>query len=263
MAPSPSGYGSKSSPRSSRASSLSQTSGQQHRPTNPSGLRQSHMPPPSPDDRRDEIRDGRGPEYFVVNGIHPETDGASVGSDLSATRQQGAIEEPEPNARTALLNEANKYDIPTNHTHNGEEIGSPDHLSPRPRLVRGYGSFATQSEFSQDGYGGRYPEGLGDGVGQSGDNAHGVLGDAVTDGLMGPRDGNKMSTTQWLARRHGIKNSRIMYVGQVLEPSGLALTHRTSQSLTPKVGTCSTIFPRRTGFGSTAGHSCKVILSLH
>jgi len=170
------------------------------------------MPPPSPDERRAEPGSGHGrtPEYFAENGIHPEVDGASVRSDVSATQQQGAIEEPEPNARTVLLGEAHKYNISTHHTHCGEENCSHGNISPRPRYVRGYGSFATQSEFSHDGFGGRYPEG----VGQSGDNAHGVLGDAVTDGLMGARNGNKMSTTQWLARRHGVKNSRIMYVGQ-------------------------------------------------
>lgn len=215
------------------------------------------MPPPSPDERRDENGNRRAPEYFAENGIYPEVDGASVGSDVSATQQQGAIEEPEPNARTALLNEANKYNISTHHTHCGEDNCSHGNFSPRPRYVRGYGSFATQSEFSQDGYGGRYPEGLGNGVGQSGDNAHGVLGDAVTDGLMGARDGNKMSTTQWLARRHGVKNSRIMYVGQ--RPVLKHLFSFTSiKSLTPKVGTSSIIFRRPTGSGSTAGLSCRV-----
>lgn len=66
------------------------------------------------------------------------------------------------------------------------------------------------------------------------DLQHGVLGDALADGVFGSGaggqldgakdgkggrgdgggegDGGPMSTTQWLARRHGVKGRRIMYV---------------------------------------------------
>lgn len=243
------------SPQHSRASSI------QHRPANPSHLRHSQMPPASPDERRGDTS-GRhsAADFFTGDGIHPETaDGASVRSDLEATQQQGGIEEPGPNARTALLGEAKKHNISTAHeTHCGEQNCTHGAMSPRPRLVRGYGSFATQSEFSQDGYGGRYPEGLGDGVGNSGDNVHGVFGDAVTDGLMGPGQGNKMSTTQWLAKRHGVKNSRIMcvYLGfRILRRIRCDLL--VEHPLTSMVGTSSTTSPLSTGYGSTAGPSCK------
>jgi len=216
------------------------------------------MPPPSPDERRDGNGGAHVTEYFTENGIIPEADGASVQSNLSATQQQGAIEEAQPNAKTKLLGEAQKYNISTHHTHCGEENCSHGTISPRPRYARGYGSFATQSEFSQDGYGGRYSGGIGDGVGHSGDNAHGVLGDAVTDGLMGVRQGNKMSTTQWLAKRHGVKGSRIMYVGRLPSPSlSPVLLCCLCISLTSKVGTCCTIFLQRIGSDSIAGHSCK------
>ena len=66
-----------------------------------------------------------------------------------------------------------------------------------------------------DSYGGKLDS-------HGGDIIHRVLGDAVTDGLIGQNEGrgdhvengetNKMSTTDWLARRHGIMRRRTMYV---------------------------------------------------
>lgn len=71
---------------------------------------------------------------------------------------------------------------------------------------------------------------------------HGLLGDAVTDGILGAggeEDGEEdggggkgvrakwkgavqgMSTTQWLARRHGIRGRRLMYVPPTLTQSSL------------------------------------------
>ncbi len=66
------------------------------------------------------------------------------------------------------------------------------------------------------------------------DLRHGILGDALVDGVLGSGAGGQldgsndgkggredeggqggqesMSTTQWLARRHGVKGRRIMYV---------------------------------------------------
>ena len=56
---------------------------------------------------------------------------------------------------------------------------------------------------------------------------HNLLGDAVADGLIGETAGRKdldddsgikkMSTTEWLARRHGITRRRIMYVHPISE----------------------------------------------
>ena len=72
------------------------------------------------------------------------------------------------------------------------------------------------------------------------DLRHGILGDALADGVLGSGDGGQMdeanhskdgrgdeggkgdgplSTTQWLARRHGVKGRRVMYV--VLRNSAL------------------------------------------
>ena len=70
-----------------------------------------------------------------------------------------------------------------------------------------------------DSYGGK--------LDSRGDIIHSVLGDAVTDGLIGDNlrredhdengETNKMSTTDWLARKHGITRRRTMYVVLTLE----------------------------------------------
>ena len=66
------------------------------------------------------------------------------------------------------------------------------------------------------------------------DLTHGILGDALADGVLGSGAGDRLggandgkggrgeggeegnagntSTTQWLARRHGVKGRRVMYV---------------------------------------------------
>ena len=77
----------------------------------------------------------------------------------------------------------------------------------------------SSSERRSDSYGGK--------LDSRGDIMHSVLGDAVTDGLIGESLGrgdhgengetNKMSTTEWLARRHGITRTRVMYVVGTIE----------------------------------------------
>jgi hypothetical protein len=186
-----------------RLSTGSSSSQIQHRPTNPSGLRQAHMPPSSPEDRRD---DTHAPGHPTENGIQPIIEGASIQSEPTAMNTEGAIEEPEVNAKTALLGEAQKYSIPT-HENCGEENCNHGAMSPRPRHMRGYGSFAP-SITSTDGYGGSYTER----VGGSGDSIHGVLGHALADSLI-PRDGGDMSSEQFLEQRKKAKHSKLMYVG--------------------------------------------------
>ena len=62
---------------------------------------------------------------------------------------------------------------------------------------------------SPTGNGGKFPGDLGEAVGERGDNIHGLFGDTFADGLMGSKTGK--STTGWLAERHGVKHSRLMY----------------------------------------------------
>ncbi|RYF35661.1 MAG: hypothetical protein EOO38_28775 [Cytophagaceae bacterium] len=85
--------------------------------------------------------------------------------------------------------------------------GSMLSLSLGGQLRDSYGSFAP-SVMSTDGFGGSYNE---ERVGSSADSIHGILGDALADSLM-PRDGTKLSATQYIAQRNKVKHSRMMYV---------------------------------------------------
>ena len=197
--------------------------GHQHRPSQPSGLSQVHMPPSSPEDTSHVLHGGHPSHHhqgFGIDGIHPTApDDASVASFPSETNIQAIIEDPPdpPTARTKLLGQKQKYRIP-DHRDCGEDSCNHGTFSPKPRYIRGYGSID-----SRDGFGGRYPGGTGDGVNGSGDNAHGLFGDAVTDSLLGNRGGNKKSTTQWLAQKHGVRNSRLMYVDRSIKLPKLPL----------------------------------------
>lgn len=195
------------SSNSSRPNEASRPHGTQHRPANPSGLRQAHMPPSSPEDRRNNSVQEQGMRQPTDGGIQPVIEGASMQSEPSNMYAEGAIEEPEANARTKLLGDTQKYSIGT-HDNCGEENCNHGNISPRPRHHRGYGSFAP-SIMSTDGTGGSYTEG---GVGSSADSINGILGDALADSLM-PRGGPEMSTTQYLAQRKKVKSSKLMYVG--------------------------------------------------
>lgn len=203
------------SSRSAPGSAHSQ--GNQHRPANPSGLRNAHMPPSSPEDRKDsniqEQPQGSTQEREYGNEVQPLLYDAPIRAEPADISAEGAMDEPEANARSRLLGEAQKYNIPA---HDGCEEENCTHgsFSPRPKHHRGYGSFAP-SIASTEGNMGSYTEGSYRGAG-SGDSIHGVLGDALADSLM-PQDGNKLSMTQYLARRNKIKHSKMMYVGILLQ----------------------------------------------
>ncbi len=172
-----------------------------HAPLNPSNLRKSHEPPSSPDeespspqgsdeDRRPHVGDG---------GIHPVAgDDASVHSSHSENQIKGGVTEPaKPTAHTHLLQ------LRLNH-HASCGPGPCNHgtFSPHP-LPR-------SSDEPRDYFGGRYEGGIGAGVGGNSSTTNSVVGDAVADGLLGGGQGSKMSTTQSLAKRHGVKNKRMM-----------------------------------------------------
>lgn len=220
-----------------------------HTPSNPSHLRQAHMPPSSPEDSR--IR----PD-LEADGIHPQ-DHAAVDVDSDATHQHGTIEEPSEiaSARTRLLE-------------------NYDSFKTRPRYQHGYGSFAssyagTEAEtgsFEQarttlhrPSLGGRQPTDV-----ESTGIFDDYVPDAVTDGLLGrPK---KKGTTHWLAERAGIKQERLMYV---FEPTQEPRSQTPSDivsflfMLMRCVGISSTTFPSPIGYGSTAGGSLGATSSLH
>lgn len=209
----------------------------QHVPSQPSHLRQTYMPSPSPEDRRIAPQ-------LEQDGIHPQDHApdASTNLDSDATRQEGNIEEPResPNAATALLN---KY--------NHEEHGT---WSPRPRHSRGYGSFAssyaeTAGSFEQHrpSLGGRYPT-TDDMNRQSNAGLMHSLPDSVTDGLLGKP--KKRGTTHWLASRAGIKRERLMCVRHAPRPrlhlplpATVAVSCLSLSLIISFPGTCTITFP--------------------
>ena len=254
---------------SRNTSNSSQNAAQQHRPSVPSALRQTHVAPPSPEDRfhgeqeEAEAHNSRHVPEFENDGIHPYLqDYASVSSDASDTAEvQGEIEEPskQPTARSRLLDFGHKYHL----IHDcGEYNCNHGTLSPRPRYRRGYGSIesnydgprASDDDRSQDGYGGTLPDepaNLAEGS-YRGDFVQGTLGLAIADGLLGQP--SKRSTTRWLAKRHGVTNRRWMYVDLPPFYSHICADSRA-------LGISSTTSPAQTGSGSTASHTSVAISS--
>lgn len=216
-------------PARSRNSSLGQNAAQQHRPSVPSGLRQAHMPPSSPETPFHTPQGHQHGEHdthvphFEQDGIHPHTHDWAPDAEVSEARARGEIDEPDDGqepvtSQSALLHPEHRYRLP----HDCGEVNcTHGTFSPKPRHTRGYGSFASGYEPSmqaddersvQDGYGGAIHAALVDGEPRRyrGDFIDRTLGDAVTDGLLGKK--NKRSTTQWLAKRYGLKDRQWMYL---------------------------------------------------
>ncbi|CAF9933722.1 MAG: hypothetical protein HETSPECPRED_008973 [Heterodermia speciosa] len=133
-------------------------------------------------------------------------------------------------------------DEPTTLRHSEESTGSTlvnAATSARDRLVDGYFRISARSSCNSCGTGDcehgilsphifdhsnpkRRSDSYGGKLDSHGDVIHSVLGDAVADGLIGGNveredhgengETNKMSTTDWLARRHGITGRRSMYI---------------------------------------------------
>ena len=119
------------------------------------------------------------------------------------------------------------YHIPSCQTDPNEEC---EHgvLSPHATRRGSASSFAPLFDgLNPNGHGGHEveyePAGHGGRVIGERDLTHGILGDAVADGVLGdgtggqgPPDGkggqSGMSTTQWLARGHGVRGRRTMYL---------------------------------------------------
>ena len=74
-------------------------------------------------------------------------------------------------------------------------------FSPRARSIR------TRSSIDTTSYGGAYADTIGENGGPR-DLSHGIFGDSVVDSLGGNKS---MSTTKWLAQKHGIKRQKLMY----------------------------------------------------
>lgn len=186
-----------------------------HAPHNPSQLREVHIPSgsPSPDDtmhRRPPLEEDLQPSSssashglgFSTDGIEPAADQASVHSneDNAAPDLSGGIFETdlENAVRTRLLDHKD-WDAASGC---GSENCNHGTLSPRPWTQRSYGTI----DSSMPSFPGAGREA------QPVDETHALLGDAFADGVLGGGHGQKLSTTQYLAKRHGIAHPRTMYV---------------------------------------------------
>jgi hypothetical protein len=142
---------------------------------------------------------------FSPAGMQPAIDGTSARSvHENVAPPQGPIIEIdlESTVRSRLLNQQN-LDSDFN-----------DGSTPmRPGVHRNYGSFAG-SIHSDNSFGGAFPGISETAEGDAPDATHALLGDAVADGVLNKGNGQKKSTTKWLAERHGVKNQRLMYVDE-------------------------------------------------
>ncbi|KAF2870696.1 sulfate transporter family-domain-containing protein [Massariosphaeria phaeospora] len=225
MPPKTQGEASSSEPSHSRNSSNASARHNTHAPTTPTRLRTVQVPSEgsaSPDETMhrpsfydDTAQASSSSQHhdleFSTDGIHPAYDQTSAYSNNENVppRHQGAISEGisevdmEPTARTRLLSHQNRD---ATAGHGSTDCNQGTH-SPRPWLHRRYGSFNSQIEFDA-----RFTGGLRSPVGEPADETHALLGDAVADGVLGGAGGQKMSTTTFLAKEHGIKNHRLMYL---------------------------------------------------
>lgn len=169
----------------------------------PSGLRNTQVPPESPRNSYNASH----VEHVRADGIHPEEEVAEAQPEI--VNVEARLEEPvePPTLRSRLLGQIHK-DYGTHEC--GEEDCTHGTTSPRPRHIRAYDSYASAAYSipqSVDGYGGPLP-----GNASGRDGQHALLGDAITDGLLGHANGKKKGTTSWLAHAHKIPRPRLMYV---------------------------------------------------
>ena len=218
--PETSSSASERSPHSRKSSSASARL-HEHAPAVPSQLREVYVPSEtsnSPEDtmhphwRRDDEPEASSSTHhhdleFSTDGIQPAPDHASVHSNeenASPEHLGGILEiDLEPTVRSRLLNQQN-WDAGSGC---GSENCNHGTMSPRPWSARSYGTMSSGT--SRAGFGGRYPGGMGP-TGESADATHALLGDTFADGVMGGGNGQKKSTTKYLAERHGIRNQRLM-----------------------------------------------------
>ncbi|TIA12085.1 hypothetical protein D6C81_07695 [Aureobasidium pullulans] len=123
----------------------------------------------------------------------------TVSSPENSSMIMGAgeqVKSPEamPDTRSSSNDE---HSEPTVHTRLIEQQS----WDQRPKFMQHYGS-----TFSTNSYDPR--EGLESGT----VTPHSLLDDNATDGLLGSASGSNMSTTRWLAKQHGVKNERAMYL---------------------------------------------------
>ena len=210
--------------RTSASSGTQASSPSMHRenssraPLNPSRLWQSHGPGSSLDDETSLLSQDPAesftdepafsprtqPVEFGDDGIHPQLPHiASPVEDEADTHIRGVLEEPseEAHAHTLLME---SYDQEPGC---GSKICNHGTFSPRPTTQRSIKSSDGQFDFRRRHQGGT-EEGTGDNNSMQGPKQLTIAGR-----LFGARSAvSRMSTTQFLAKKHGIKSTRLMYV---------------------------------------------------
>jgi len=191
------------SPTPSRASSAHNTTS--YASLNPSQLRISHEPGTSPEHRTSAAQSADGDLHVEDNTTRPvASEPTSPFTGPAHMAAEGGITEPssqDVDAHTRLLQSYN------DHPNCGLKSCNHGTFSPRPTMRRSYFSYDGQS-----GIAGSYGRGAGDSVDGGSSGANGGSGDTAGDWTLGGGKGKRMSTTQVLARRHGVKNPRRMYV---------------------------------------------------
>lgn len=194
-----------SSPPNSSRRTGSHRGSPYHVPTAPSSLRKSirvGLDHPSPVQHEEDTLTPLSSTLLGTSTFSAEPE--QLPSPSSSHGMRGALVDPsrrEADARTRLLAEYHRGSVcGANNCNHG--TFSP-HILPRD---------STSSNVSTiDGCGGRYGGGLDDGGSEARDKTQGWLGAIFAAALFGGSGSNSsMSTTKRLAKKHGVKNRRIM-----------------------------------------------------
>jgi hypothetical protein len=202
--PSPTGP----SPSHSRTPSIASQTAHSHAPLQPSGLREAHTIVGSPE----EIRTADGADADVAPAssnaspntypTHPTTEPAAEDDAIDGeTHGYGLLGRRAVTETTALLRKP--FEFVTGCAHGGE----CNHGTFSPRLDSR--THSVRSGHSGYGFGGSPPGTARQGSGEGSNSMFGSLMDRLGNGSGRPK---KMSTTSYLAERHGITNTTAMYV---------------------------------------------------
>lgn len=175
-----------------------------HAPNTPSRLRKSVAAGSNPSSLEQQDEDKFTPlSSPLLGSVGISADPGPIASP-SSPGIRGELVEPaqrEADARTRLLEDY----------HKGSVCGAKDcnHGTFSPH-VRPQDS-ASSSVSIMKGLGVRHGDDLSDDDGETRDRTRGLIGETFADGLFGgSRTGTPMSTTKWLATKHGVKNQRVM-----------------------------------------------------
>lgn len=250
-----------SRPIRSRNSSINSLTGRDsYAPTNPSRLRTSIVPgdASNPETPGDTERAGFGSTenpvekrlsvpYIEAEGIRPRN-----AAGASAVENDVDTEVVSPismlGERSRLLTSEN-WDAASGCGSINCRHGT---FSPRPDSPRSYGSID-----SANGFAAPYSGGGGRSYNDNGDVRQELLDDAVREELFRAENGRHLSTTEWLAKRHGIKTSPLMYMSYYVPLFNWARQYRWQYvrgDLVAALTMASFYIPMSLSYASNLGH---------